>query len=217
MKNQASLQAKNISWYLPLYEAALKGDWESANRFFDLHPDAIIVKLPQVHMTALHIAVGAGHSNPFVEKLVELMPLKALQLQTEEGDSALAYAAITGNTTAAKIIIRKDPNLPNMQDAKGKIPLRYATQHGHRETLLYLLSVTNDNVIPGSALVEVIKDPINAGFYYVALLLLQRNPDLANWKETFVKVRPLYILARAPSTFQSGRSLTFWQHLVYKR
>ncbi|KAF6152930.1 hypothetical protein GIB67_039637 [Kingdonia uniflora] len=95
------------------------------------------------------------------------MPLKALQLQTEEGDSALAYAAITGNTKVAKIIIRKDPNLPNMQDAKGKIPLRYAAQHGHWETLLYPLSVTNDSVIPGSALVEVIKDSIDAGFYGV--------------------------------------------------
>ncbi|KAF6150614.1 hypothetical protein GIB67_022226 [Kingdonia uniflora] len=135
-RRKLSLQAKNISWYLPLYEVALKGDWESANRFFDLHPDAIIVKLPQVHMTALHIAVGAGHSNHFVEKLVELMPLKALQLQTEEGDSALAYAAITGNTTAVEIIIRKDPNLPNMQNAKGKIPLRYAAQHGHRDTVV---------------------------------------------------------------------------------
>ncbi|KAF6139444.1 hypothetical protein GIB67_026286 [Kingdonia uniflora] len=217
MKNPASLQVKNISWYLSLYEAALKGDWESANRFFDLHSDAKIVKLPQVHMTALHIAVGAGHSTPFVEKLVELMLLKALQLQTEKGDSALAYAAITGNTNAAEIIIRKDPNLPNMQDAKGKIPLCYAAQHGHRETLLYILSVTNDSVIPGSALVEVIKDSIDAGFYDVALLLLQRYPDLANWKKTSVKVRPLYILARAPSTFQSGSRLTFWQRLVYKR
>ncbi|KAF6139452.1 hypothetical protein GIB67_026294 [Kingdonia uniflora] len=226
---------KDLTQYQPLYRAALKGDWRSARHFFDLHSDAVTAEITSTSATALHVAVGAGHATPFVEKLVELMPLEALTLRDNDGRTALCFAGISGNTKAAEILVRKNPDLPNLHNHWRQIPLGYAAKYGHKETLLYLLSVTNNSLFSGMYGVWFLNHLIVTGFHDVALHLVEQHPGLASYREQkkddpkckakvndgngdddeLSSLTPLYCLAARPSAFASGTHLTFWQQLFY--
>lgn len=65
---------KDLNWYLPLYKAALKGDWESARKFFDQDPEAVTAKITEVSETALHIAAGKGKAISFLKKIAGVNP-----------------------------------------------------------------------------------------------------------------------------------------------
>ncbi|CAK7337016.1 unnamed protein product [Dovyalis caffra] len=61
-----------LTLYAPLYQAAMKGDWEKADEFFKSHPGAVNVRITKEMDTVLHIAAGAKHTK-FVEEVVKLM------------------------------------------------------------------------------------------------------------------------------------------------
>ncbi|KAF6139449.1 hypothetical protein GIB67_026291 [Kingdonia uniflora] len=219
---------KDISWYHPLYKAALKADWESARRFFDLDPDAVTAKITSTSRTALQVAIGAGHSTGFVENLVELMPLEALSLKDSDDCNALCYTGITGNTKAAEILVRKNLDLAQMQDNWRKVPVLDGAQYGHRDTVMYLLSVTNDSLFTGMIGIWILNHLIVVGLYDIALHLVQKYPGLATYmgekeidcngkgeKKSYLDYTPLYALAGTPSAFASGAHMTFWQKLIY--
>ncbi|KAF6139453.1 hypothetical protein GIB67_026295 [Kingdonia uniflora] len=182
-KKKKKKSKKDLTWYHPLYKAALKGDWESARQFFDLEPDAVTAEITLASRTALHITVGAGHATPFIDKLVDLMSLEALALTEDDGCTALGYAGINGNTKAAEILVRKNPNLPNMYQHWKHIPLRLAAKYGHRDTLVFLLSVTDNTLFTGRAGISILKHLIVAGFHDVALNLVKRYPGLASYRD----------------------------------
>ncbi|KAL2553781.1 Ankyrin repeat-containing protein [Forsythia ovata] len=85
---------------------------------------------------------------------------------------------------------------------------------GHREMTLYLFSVTREdeysNPSKDEAGATLMNFVINAGFYDLALHLLEHNPKLA-WQDT----SPLELMAEEPSAFPSGAHLTIWQYLIY--
>ncbi|CBI39909.3 unnamed protein product, partial [Vitis vinifera] len=63
----------------------------------------------------LHIAVELGEARMgFVEKLVEFVPREALALRDSDGATALFKAARAGNIKAAKLLVNKNPSLPNI-------------------------------------------------------------------------------------------------------
>ncbi|CBI39891.3 unnamed protein product, partial [Vitis vinifera] len=63
----------------------------------------------------LHIAVELGEARMgFVEKLVEFMPSEALALRDSDGATALFNAARAGNIKAVKLLVNKNPSLPNI-------------------------------------------------------------------------------------------------------
>uniref|UniRef100_F6I4Y6 PGG domain-containing protein n=1 Tax=Vitis vinifera TaxID=29760 RepID=F6I4Y6_VITVI len=71
----------------------------------------------------LHIAVELGEARMgFVEKLVEFMPSEALALRDSDGATALFNAARAGNIKAVKLLVNKNPSLPNICQPAITIP-----------------------------------------------------------------------------------------------
>lgn len=108
----------NLTVYVPLYQAALKGDWEKANEFIRVHPSSLSARITKGRETALHIAAGAKQTN-FVEELVKLMDAKDLELKNKFDNTALCFAAASGNTRIAELMVKKNNNLPSVRCSKG--------------------------------------------------------------------------------------------------
>ncbi|MBA0661791.1 hypothetical protein Goklo_006039 [Gossypium klotzschianum] len=124
------------------------GDWESATRVFERNPKAATAMI-MGSMYALHVAVGARKANEFVEKLVERMSLEEVAMVNGSGATTLSIVAAIRNTDAVKLLVCKNPDLPNIRGMDGGFPIHTTAQFGHRETLLYLLQVTKAEVQPG--------------------------------------------------------------------
>ncbi|CAL5349091.1 unnamed protein product [Camellia sinensis] len=162
-REQGRTRMRTTRRYIPLHTAALRGDWDSAKRFFNQDPDALTAHFTYIKETALHVAIKSGRSIEFVEKLVDLVPPEALALRTIYGETALYCAAKHGNTKAAVILVEKHPTSLYIGNHENWLPLRTAASNGYKDTLLYLLSVTKED------------DPVSKPFAYPsgAMLLFQ--------------------------------------------
>ncbi|CBI14824.3 unnamed protein product, partial [Vitis vinifera] len=171
-------------YYLELYKAVLNGDWESASKLLKDDPRSFSAPIGTDDSRMLHIAVELGEARMgFVEKLVKFMPSEALALQDSDGATALFNAARAGNIKAVKLLVNKNPSLPNICQRDNFAPLHSAIRYGHKELTLYLLSVTRDDKhpypfsnLPG---IELLRRALMVGFHDVALYLVKRYPDLA--------------------------------------
>ncbi|PIN24771.1 hypothetical protein CDL12_02495 [Handroanthus impetiginosus] len=208
----------DLNSYLPLYKAAIRGDWESASKFFVSNPDAVTARISKNLETVLHIAVGRSEAINFVEKLVELMPADAISLKSKFSETALHYAAKYGNTKAAKLLVAQDPGLPHFWSDTNMLPIHLAALFGHKEIILYLLTVTRDDEVPNPFAdqpgITLLISIVHSGFYDVALDLVRRYPKLATTISPGGNTA-LSILAGKPYAFPSGSSLTSWWKLIY--
>ncbi|KAL8484487.1 hypothetical protein ACS0TY_026970 [Phlomoides rotata] len=105
----AAQESRNLSNYLVLYNAAVSGDWETANTlFFKKNREETEAIISFDKETALHVAAQSGKANDFVRKLVSP---QALALRDRYGYTALHSGAKVGNTEAAMIMLEKNPDL----------------------------------------------------------------------------------------------------------
>ncbi|OVA15739.1 Ankyrin repeat [Macleaya cordata] len=211
---------------LVLYKAALKGDWSKARVFLNEHPEAVTARITKYKETALHVAARSGHSM-FVEKLVRLMPPESLEYKESNDDyTALHLAAITGITRVARALVKGNPNLTQIRDRNGWVPLLIAAYHAsseeQKELVKYLCTVTRDEShdgqespfkgISGGNLIFL---TTASSSYDTALYLLRRFPNLATQKNE-TDSYALEIISSRPSAFLSGSQLTSWQRFIYK-
>ena len=130
---------------LELYKAVLNGDWENTLRLLVLNPLLVSAPIGTDDSPMLHIAVELGEARMgFVEKFVNFMPNKVLVLRDSNGSTALFNAVRAGNIKAAKLLVDKKTDLPNICDNDKLVPLHSALRYGHKELTIYLLSVTRD-------------------------------------------------------------------------
>ncbi|KAL7224892.1 hypothetical protein ACSBR1_026214 [Camellia fascicularis] len=178
--------------YLPLQKAALTGDWEEAKRIIDGDGDALTTKITPDEEIAIHVAVATGKSIEFVQNLVDLMPVEALERTDSRGYTTLCTAARYGNTEAAKILVAKHSDLLYIRDEEDWLPLHWAAQNAHKDTLSYLLMVTNPDCKTKKSIendlehmapfkddsgVELLVLVIASGFYDIALDLVRQYPQ----------------------------------------
>ncbi|XP_057510231.1 uncharacterized protein LOC130792705 [Actinidia eriantha] len=140
------IRDSGLRTYVFLYLAALKGDWEIAQEFLYLNPQAVRAKITRGSETALHIAAGARHTR-FVEELVKLMRPEDLAVQNKVGNTALCFAAASGIRKIAEVMVNKNKELPSIRGSKGALPVYMATLLGHKDMVRYLYSVTNEEVV----------------------------------------------------------------------
>ncbi|KAL9246021.1 hypothetical protein vseg_019605 [Gypsophila vaccaria] len=216
-RGQVENTLRDLGAYLPLYKAAVEGKWRDARLYLDQDPEALTAKISIASETALHIAVGTGkQGHHFVEKLVKEMSPEDLAITDQHGETAFSVAAVVGNIVAAKMLVNKNPDLPNISGKYG-FPIQKAAQFSHREMVLYLLDVTRPDIQPnpfsGETGGHLLIDVIAADFYDIALELIRRYPEIAT-----VEVNgfgsPLSILARKSTAFSSGRVVEpmRWSH-----
>ncbi|XP_050383555.1 ankyrin repeat-containing protein At5g02620-like [Argentina anserina] len=217
--HERSTEESNLDYYLPLYHAASRGNWEDARRFLEHDPNAVKAKISNLSMTALHVAACEGHSE-FVEKVVKLMPADELAAHDEMGFTALHYAAIGANLRSAKALLKENPKLAQSVDTIGKTPLHLAASFASecKELVWYLLLVTTDeepgHPFTGPWAANLMNVLIASGFHDIALYLLQQYPNLATVTDQ-EDCTPLYVLANNQSNFLSGSRLGFWESCFY--
>ena len=129
---------------VPLLKLALKGDWNAARHMIDADSrllNAAIVKISC--RTLLHIAAGANHVH-FVEELIKLLDLNDLELQDCNGNTALCFAAASGNWRIADMMINKNDRLPKIRGGEGVTPLYMAALQGRNDMARRLYPLTED-------------------------------------------------------------------------
>ena len=89
--------------------------------------------------TALHIAVGANHTD-FMKNWLELMSEDDVEKETNYGFTALHFAAQVGNVSMAEQLVKKNRALPLIVDRNGNTPLIIAAYVGHKNMVSYLFS-----------------------------------------------------------------------------
>ncbi|KAI3935824.1 hypothetical protein MKX01_033008 [Papaver californicum] len=206
--------------YLKLYKLVIKGDLDMAKEFFQADAEAITAGITKSSETALHVAIRSGHTK-FVEELVWQMSAKDLEIkEMNNGDTALHTAAIAGNIQAARAMVEKNPNLPQIRNKNGWIPLSsaaYCSSCKQKEMMEYLLSVTKHNnrsPFYGRAGGELICTITRAGRHGIAKKLIEEYPNLATDKDKH-GICALEVLAEMSYAFQSGSQLTTWQRFIY--
>ncbi|KAL8505211.1 hypothetical protein ACS0TY_016433 [Phlomoides rotata] len=170
---------------LPLYKATLGGDWNNAERIFREDRNALESSVAFTKETVLHAAIGTGMNIDFVQNLIDMMPDDLLDIEVKDDFTPLHVAALAGNTKAAKMLVARRPDLVYRMTTTGLLPIHFAAESGHRETLAYLISITNNNMNFWSGLLglKLLFYTIDAGFYDVALDMTKKYPSLATLRD----------------------------------
>lgn len=104
--------------YLALQKAAINGDQNKAMEIIEDYPNAVRSHITFYLETSLHLAITSSSPagrDPFVRRLLEKMTPQDLErLVDRRGCKALHYAAEVGNLEGAKMLVNKNPDLPNV-------------------------------------------------------------------------------------------------------
>ncbi|KAJ6901656.1 hypothetical protein NC651_019430 [Populus alba x Populus x berolinensis] len=202
---------------LTLYKYAYNGDWDAIKTHLSRNPNARKAKLEPYGGTALHVAASTGHLR-VVEELVKLMSVEELEIQDNQGNTALFIAAVVGIRKMAECLVRKNEHLVTFVNAQKRIPLAQACRSNRKDMALYLYSVTpfeflcQGNGHHGSFFLQC---AISAQMLDIALDFLRRFPYLATTKDEVLRTNALFGLSNMPETFPSASGLAFWQQWIY--
>ncbi|KAL5572865.1 hypothetical protein UlMin_022462 [Ulmus minor] len=167
-------------------------------------------------MTILHFVASSPEALFLLKKMLQKLPPESLsELKTTDGDTPLTSAVMSGNLEAAKLLVSKNPDLPNIWDNDNRLPLHYAANKGHKEMSLFLLSKTSDNnpspdgrhpsLFDQDCGLQLLADLIQANLFGVTLDLMKTRPKLACasisrqailFPPLFIKYRELVTLNR---------------------
>ncbi|KAF5944639.1 hypothetical protein HYC85_018716 [Camellia sinensis] len=193
----------NLRMYVPLYQATLNGDWEKAKEFIKLHLSALSARITKGQETVLHIAAGARQTK-FVEELVKLMDMRDLELQNKHDSIAPCFAAASGNTRIAEVMVKKNINLPAVRGSKGLTTVHMAALLGHRDMVLFLCSVTRVEDLTKQDFIGLLVAAISSDLYDVAHHILDYRPELAIEQDSNREIA-LHVLARKRSAFSGQK------------
>ena len=126
---------------LTLYKYAHIGDWDATKNYLSQYPNAKKARIKPYGRTALHVAACAGNLT-IVEELVKMMSEEELEIQDDEGSTALFSAATVGITKMAECLVSKNENLVTFANRYPKIPLVEACVGSQMDMVRYLYSVT---------------------------------------------------------------------------
>ncbi|XP_057768184.1 ankyrin repeat-containing protein At5g02620-like isoform X2 [Salvia miltiorrhiza] len=186
-----SESGEDFSKYLALYQAAMKGEWDTAKNFFEDINELSSSIISSESETVLHVAVLTGKANDLVQKLVEMMPVEALALKDSVGETALHNAATVGNTEAARALVKKNPDLLHMLSNSNRLPVLEAAINCQKETLEYLIDI--------------------------ALDLAHKYPNLTLIRNENDGRSALSTIAETDTLFPRTDAFTWWQKFIYHR
>ncbi|KAJ0018072.1 hypothetical protein Pint_12307 [Pistacia integerrima] len=165
--------------HFKLYRAALKGDWNTAEKIYEEDKDYMAAKLSKEGDTALHIAAAARHTG-FVKKLLEQMQMEDLTIKNNVGNTAFFLAAASGQVDIAEAMVEKHGDLVMIRGEDDMLPLHKAALMGNEEMVEYLYRATGCKLLDhDNDLIELLVSLINRRLYDVAFNLVRRHPELA--------------------------------------
>ena len=118
-------------------------DWETVIVIFEVCEGAAILPITQERMNTLQVAIAIkAKYTTLVKELLKSMTPEQLAFKNNNGDTALAIAALSGDVKTAMEIVKKNNELPMIRNMEGILPLLTAATHKHRDMVVYLYSVT---------------------------------------------------------------------------
>ncbi|XP_024040350.1 uncharacterized protein LOC18040904 [Citrus clementina] len=206
--------------YWPLYKMTQKNDWRGVEDFVGEHPDALTDKIDG-HKTIFHLIamllvdVESDEGTCLVDNLASIVVPEALARQNRHGRTALHFCAAKGNLKAIKVLMKYKPDLTNVRDNEGTLPVQLAALYGHKDTFQYLLKETHGvDIYSGNDGALVLANLIHARLYDVALDLLKLHPTIGRDNIDSRRI-VLKTLAKKPYAFASGSRLGRLQRLIY--
>ncbi|CAH1427332.1 unnamed protein product [Lactuca virosa] len=160
---------------------------------------------PQPDYPGQVLLAASGQSNPesinYVENLMRLMNREDLQLQNKNGNTALSLAAAAGNVEIARIMLRKNGDLPIIPNKENMMPLYIAALCGNIDMVKYLYKDFQGMRGPGwttTTMSWVLVKCIECDMFDVVLDILEDHSELPEHRQrTFA----LKALARKSSAF----------------
>ncbi|XP_042948201.1 uncharacterized protein LOC122281033 [Carya illinoinensis] len=141
--------SSNNPGYSALKEALQSGDWKTAKDFLKHHPNSKTAKITTLGKTALHVSVAAGHLRT-VEELMELFSEDELEVQDNNGNTALMETTYRGQYKMAECMLRRNKKLISLRSNGDRyLPVVKAMRYGHIKLARYLYSLTPlDDLVP---------------------------------------------------------------------
>ncbi|XP_021775056.1 uncharacterized protein LOC110738905 [Chenopodium quinoa] len=180
-----------------LYGAALNGDWKTARKLHSKHQNcfAAVARRSNIVVDFMKIAIEASND-----------------LASIKNSSTFCLALASGTVTAAREMIRVQPELPLIRSHKGLTAFHMAALLGHREMVRYLLPLTLE-YLSNKDLVDLFISIINEEFYDIAFEILNNRPELALYDNDETPL-VLHAMAKRPSLKSNGshrgRRLSIW-------
>ncbi|KAM0061590.1 putative ankyrin repeat-containing domain, PGG domain, ankyrin repeat-containing domain superfamily [Helianthus debilis subsp. tardiflorus] len=199
-----------IKFAVPLYEAAMKGDWKAAEPILSQHPHLIRAAITENEETLLHVAASAESTKAveqFVINLVQLMEKPHLELQNKNWDTALCSAAAAGNIETAETMVKKNRALIEIPNSNNVMPLYMAALFAKPKMVAYLYNLSNKMVgdfWKNDNRGWVLQKCVEADMFDVALNILNDCPDIILQKGLLSEV--LLALAQKPRAFEEEKT-----------
>ncbi|XP_035541953.1 uncharacterized protein LOC118344732 [Juglans regia] len=205
--------SKSRALYVPLLRAALEDDWEAAEAFIQKNPNCLGAPITEEKGTALHNAAAAKRTR-FVKELVERMTPEQLAVKTKGNCTALYFAAQSEIVTIAKVMVKKNKNLPLIpKDHIRSLPLYVAIKTGNKDMVSYLYSVTPLQDLASLDHINLLNTTISTGLYDTAHKILDILKPAPEEKEYLWL--SLQMLAKKPSEIGSKSRPSVWERCLY--
>lgn len=154
---------------VPMYRAAMKGDWNAASQIID-GCNAIVRSSVTIHAeTPLHVASSTNRVS-FVRELLKKLQKNDLALRNNRGLTALCLAAQSGATQIASMMLDKNPDLVHIPGHEAQFPLMSAVNFGHKETVSLLFERTNLSLINDETLAKLFHNLISSNLFGTYIL-----------------------------------------------
>ncbi|KAK1355071.1 PGG domain-containing protein [Heracleum sosnowskyi] len=186
---------------VPLYNAALKGDWRAAERIIGDCPNVINMSITNKHDTVLHIVSSTKHTY-FAEKLVNMMKIEDLELQNLDGETALCLA-VASTVKMVDVLLKRNNRLLVIRK-NGDLPFMSAISSGDKHMVEYIYSKTNnmeDDFWTYSDHKRMLMSCLASGLFEIALRIIKDPKIRGDIQGTDV----LEYLAYNPSAFDVKR------------
>uniref|UniRef100_A0A162AM43 PGG domain-containing protein n=1 Tax=Daucus carota subsp. sativus TaxID=79200 RepID=A0A162AM43_DAUCS len=180
---------------VPVYNAAIKGDWHAAEKIIRGCPEVINTSITKRQDTVLHIISSTKHTH-FAEKLVNLMKPEDLELQNGLGETALCLA-VASNVKMVRILLKKNNGLLRIRK-NGDLPFMLAVRYGDKHMVEYIYSETNMDDEKWNYLDQkrILESCLSLGLFDIALKIFKHCKD-----DHKIETDILGFLANSPSAF----------------
>ncbi|XP_031262321.1 ankyrin repeat-containing protein ITN1-like isoform X3 [Pistacia vera] len=131
-----------------LRRLVLRDDWDKAyGGFLKENKMYSIATISDRGNTALHVAVIAN-SSKFVRRLVEYMQKEDLAIKNRDGNTAFYLAALSGRVELAKLMFKKNDELPKIRGSNKKkmLPILAAAEQDHKQMVEFLYTVSKKHL-----------------------------------------------------------------------
>ena len=132
--------------------------------FIHQDPDVLTSRITSLSQTALHVAAISCQWG-FILKLLERLSPESIAVQDKYGNTILHYVAAGGSLKTAEALVQMNPDLPQMKDKNGHLPLITSIWSESNKELVWYLSSKTKVDSQSTLLLEILRSLIQSGYH----------------------------------------------------